>query len=254
MARIRLGGPSKQQPVSSGSVSPRGKTSGSFTKGQFCPYLSALDRDLPYNHPSSQNVCRGQTSRKRRGFRKFSVGYGKVTRQTQLEICNSKYLECEHFQRKRKEPQQEEPQITESDRQQQYKDSVASKIKKRTERRRRKRRHNLDSAKWHTAKQLGAISAVTIVIAFIVSFVIAGGPGKFIESLTFMYIQNQAKELGLSKEDLEKVRASGILKGGGMGRMKNLSRSQKEKLKKSSLFKGMSASKKAELKKKFGKR
>lgn len=112
----------------------------------------------------------------------------------------------------------------------------------------------IGSKKWRTIKQLGAISTATIVLAFIVSFFVAGGPGKIIENLTFMFIQNQAQELGLNKDDLEKVKASGVLSGGSMKGLHKLSRSQKEKLKGSALFKGMSSEKKAELKKKFGQR
>ncbi len=53
----------------------------------------------------------------------------------------------------------------------------------------------------------------------------AGGPGKLIKNLTFMYISNQAQELGLNKSDLDKIKASGLLKGHGMSGAKNLSRS-----------------------------
>jgi hypothetical protein len=56
--------------------------------------------------------------------------------------------------------------------------------------------------------------------------------------------------MGLSKKDLDKIKSSGVLRGGGMGGMKNLSRSQKTKLKKK--FGGLSAFQKAKLKKKFG--
>ena len=84
-------------------------------------------------------------------------------------------------------------------------------------------------------------------------FFIAGGPVKFIENITFIHIQNQAQNLGLNKDDFEKVKASGVLKGGLMKGLKELSRSQKEKIKKFSLFKGMS-SEKTELKEIFSKR
>ena len=107
------------------------------------------------------------------------------------------------------------------------------------------------AGEWEGIKQLGAISAVTLVIAFVISFFMAGGPGKFIENITFMFIQGQAQELGLTRQDLDKVRASGILRGGGMKGLKNLSRSQREKLKKSSLFRGLSAQQKSKLRKKF---
>jgi len=79
----------------------------------------------------------------------------------------------------------------------------------------------------------------------------AGGPGKFTENITFMFSQGQAQELGLTRQDLDKVRASEILRGGGMKGLKNLSRSQREKLKKSSLFRGLSAQQKSKLRKKF---
>jgi hypothetical protein len=49
------------------------------------------------------------------------------------------------------------------------------------------------------------------------------------------------------------VKASGVLKGGLMKGLKELPRSQKEKIKKFSLFKGMS-SEKTELKEIFSKR
>jgi hypothetical protein len=66
---------------------------------------------------------------------------------------------------------------------------------------------------------------VTIVTAFVVSFFLADGPGKLIENLTFMYISNQAQDLGLNKSDLEKIKASVFLKGGGISGAKNMSRS-----------------------------
>ena len=69
------------------------------------------------------------------------------------------------------------------------------------------------AGEWEGIKQLGTISAVTLVIAFVISFFMAGGPGKFIENITFMFIQGQAQELGLTHQDLDKVRASGILRG-----------------------------------------
>jgi hypothetical protein len=237
--------------LKSGGISIGGSRKKSISGGQHCPYLSALDRDLPYNHPSSRNICRGQTTKKRRGFKTITIGYHKIDRDTQLEVCLPSFGECRYYQEKQKEPIK--PAQTTAGTVKPDKGKVTAKTQKKPERRKHRRKMSaLDSAKWHTAKQLGAISAVTIVIAFVVSFFLAGGPGKLIENLTFMYISNQAQELGLNKSDLDKIKAAGLLKGGGISGAKNLSRSQKEKLKKSSLFKGLSAEKKAKLRKRFG--
>ena len=253
MSGIRIGGPDKRRHSSSGT-SIGGQFNRSLSSGQPCTYLGSLDKELPYNHASSQNICRGQTSKQRQGLRIRTLGYAKVLRKTQSEVCLANYYECDHFKRKKKEapeellPSEINPQGIKS------KPKAPSKPPRKHDRRRSARLSPIESAKWQTVKQLGAISAATIVIAFVLSFFVAGGPGKIIENITFMFIQNQAQELGLSKEDLEKVRASGILKGGSPKGLSKLSRSQKEKLKGSSLFKGMSSAKKAELKKKFGRR
>ena len=212
----------------------------SLSSGQPCSYLGSLDREHPYGHPSHHNICRARTSTKRRGFQKIAVGFIKVDRKIQKELCLAGFSGCAHFQKKLKEPP---PPI---------KTQSAPPHKKRHPRRHYSRSHDrFKTTKWDTAKQLGAISVAAIFIAFVASFVLGGGPGKFIEAITFSYIQSQAKDLGLSKRDLDKIKASGVLSGGGAGAMKGLSRSQKAKLKKK--FGGLSASQKAKLKKKFGK-
>ncbi len=211
----------------------------SLSGGQPCPYLGSLDREHPYGHPSQHNICRGQTSTKRRGFRKITVGFVKLDRKLQKELCLAEFSGCAHFQKKLKEPPAP------------VKTQIAPAHKKRHPRRHYSRSNDrFKTTKWDTAKQLGAISAVAILIAFVASFVLGGGPGKFIEAITFSYIQSQAKDLGLSKRDLDKIKASGVLSGGGAPSMKGLSASQKTKLKKK--FGGLSASQKAKLKKKFG--
>ncbi len=52
----------------------------SLSGGQPCPCLGSLDREHPYGHPSQHNICRGQTSTKRRGFQKITVGFVKLDR------------------------------------------------------------------------------------------------------------------------------------------------------------------------------
>ncbi|MBT4430025.1 MAG: hypothetical protein HOC91_05865 [Nitrospinaceae bacterium] len=253
MSGIRIGGPNKGKPFP-GDAPKGGKLNRSLSSGQSCTYLSSIDKGVPYNHASSQNVCKGQTSKQRQGLRMRTLGYAKILRKTQTEVCLANYHECEHFKRQRKNETighlPSENLIQEID----SKSKTPYKPPQKHDRRHRKTSFDMESGNWRTAKQLGAISAVTIAIAFVASFFISGGPGKIIENLTFMFIQNQAQELGLNKDDLEKVRASGILKGGSVKGLKKLSRSQKAKLKKSSLFRGMSSAKKAELRKKFGKR
>lgn len=253
MSGIRIGGPNDRRPPPEG-VSIARKMNRSLSSGQACTYLSAMDKGLPYHHASSQNVCRGQTSKQRQGLRYRTLGYAKVLRKTQSEVCLANYHECEHYKRRRKNAP-EEPLPSENHMQGlESKSKTPFKPPRKYDRRHTQKSSPMESEKWRTVKQLGVISVATIALAFIVSFFVAGGPGKFIENLTFMYIQNQAQDLGLNKDDLEKVKASGILKGGSVKGINKLSRSQKEKLKKSSLFRGMSSEKKAELKKKFGKR
>ena len=237
--------------LKSGGISLGSSRNKSISGGQHCPYLSALDRDLPYNHPSSRNICRGQTSKNRKGFKTITIGYHKIDRDTQLEACLPNFGKCRYYQENQKEPI--EPAHAAAETVNPNKGKSYAKSQKKPERRRHRRRDSvLNSPKWHTARQLGAISVVTIVTAFVVSFFLAGGPGKLIENLTFMYISNQAQDLGLNKSDLEKIKTSVFLMGGGISGAKNMSRSQKEKLNKSSLFKGLSAEKKTKLRKMFG--
>ncbi len=54
--------------LKTGGISLGGAIKKSISGGQHCPYLSALDRDLPYNHPSSRNICRAQVSKKKERF------------------------------------------------------------------------------------------------------------------------------------------------------------------------------------------
>ncbi len=210
--------------LKSGGISLGSSRNKSISGGQHCPYLRALDRDLPYNHPSSRNICRGQTSKKRKGFKTITSGYHKIDRDTQLEACLPNFGKCRYYQENQKEPI--EPAHAAAETVNPNKGKSYAKSQKKPERRRRRRRDPvLNSPKWHTARQLGAISVVTIVTAFVVSFFLADGPGKLIENLTFMYISNQAQDLGLNKSDLEKIKASVFLKGGGISGAKNMSRS-----------------------------
>ena len=248
----KLGGSNKRPSSSSSAISIGRRGTQSISSSQHCPYLSALDRELPYNHPSSRNICRGQITKRRRGFKVITLGYATLTRDIQLERCIPDHLDCEHFKLKQKEPRENGPHGTPPAKKEKAPSGAVVKPAKKHEKRHHRRRPTFQSAKWHTIKQLGAISTVTLVIAFVISFFMAGGPGKFIENITFMFIQGQAQELGLTRQDLDKVRASGILRGGGMAGLKNLSRSQREKLKKSSLFRGLSAQQKSKLRKKFG--
>ena len=90
--------------LKSGGISLGSSRNKSISGGQHCLYLSALDRDLPYNHPSSRNICRGQTSKKRKGFKTITSGYHKIDRDTQLEACLPNFGKCRYYQENQKEP------------------------------------------------------------------------------------------------------------------------------------------------------
>ncbi|MDA1000241.1 MAG: hypothetical protein O2807_06965 [bacterium] len=217
---------------------------GSLSSGAVCPCLSSTDRDMPYERPSGRNICRAQSRVERHGFKRVTIPFAKVTRERQTQLCLMNFRQCEHYlQQEGKPPPAGMAAALPSKSQ---KAAYASSPRKK-HRKHSKAFRTHDSTQ-QTLKQIGQITLVSTVLAFAVSLYYAGSFSALFESLAYSVLRNQAQNLGLTEKEVDQARKAGLLKAKNLMGLKNMSKSQQNKLKNSAVFNKLSGTQKKKLK------
>lgn len=226
-----------------------GRHSGaSLSSTVHCPYLSSTDRDMPYERPSGRNICRAQSRTERRGLKRVTVPFVKITREKQTQHCLMNFKQCDHYLRQ--EGKSPEGAAAPLPRPQKAAHSAAPRKKNR---KRSKAFRSHDSTR-QTLKQFGQITIVSTILAFAVSLYYAGSFSSLFESLAYSVLRSQAKSFGLSEKEVDRARKAGLLKAKNLMGLKNMSKSQRNKLKSSGIFKKLSGAQKQKLKKLYRKK
>ncbi len=223
------GGP-KSAPLretSRGGVSLGGRGGASLPGGgPACPYLSSVDRGRPYDTPSRRNSCTAETKTAWQGLRRINAPVGLVTRARQTKLCLAEFTECVHHAKAKKMEEKE----ASSPRKEKAKAAPRA-ARKASKKRSQPQSDRFTNSQMDTFRQLGTIGFVTVVIAFIVAFLFSEKASNIYDSIAYSVIRSQAQSLGLDKDALDKAKAAGLLKGGAIKGLKNLTGAQKAKLK-----------------------
>ena len=197
-----------------------------------CPHLgSRRGPGVHTGRPSRRNVCHVQERVKTKGFRKVTVPYSPVPRDMQAKVCMGTFTACTAFREHAgEEGSQNHPR--------------RGRGEARSARQRAAKR-------WQLATQLGAAFMVCAVLAFGLFLFLASNPAAFIEYIQMTIVKNEIKSFGMRHLGKDRGKSAGLVTGGQMRALKNMSESAKKKLKKSSAFKGMSRAQKERLRKQF---
>lgn len=217
-----------------------------------CPYLGSTDGPgLPFDRPSRRNVCCAQSVRRRKGLRLTRTPYAHLPRAQQAEFCLGPYTRCVHFERKNHAP-----------------DGASSERRTTHTRSRNHRRHAPKTGKLHrnllarlraprfrNLRRAAAIGVASVASALALTLFFSAQPSKWVEYVYFTILRNDIKAFGLSHRGQEdKAHSAGLVTGGNLRALKNLSGSQVERLKESGLGRGLTDAQKAKLRQKFRRR
>ena len=232
--------PSLEAPV---SVSSRGRSA--LGGGRPCPFLGSQDGPgLANNSPSRMNVCHAHTRKEWRGFLRVTIPYSRVAKERQAEVCFAAFNQCPYHQQASKETEKHHAGRPEA--------SPAPRAAHRPKRRHSSGRSSAPmSMRNRTVLQYVGIGLATAIFAFIVSAVISAEPGRMFD-FVFDYLALQdIKAMGMADKGHDKSESAGVVTGGNLKAMQNLSAAQKDKLKNSSQFKNLSEADKQKLKEKY---
>lgn len=100
---------------------------------------------------------------------------------------------------------------------------------------------------------MGAVFMMCAMAALGLSLFLSTNPSSFIDYILTTIVRNDIKAFGLRHKGLkDKSTASGLITGGNLRTLKTLSKSNREKLKNSTVLKNMSRDQKERLRKQFG--
>ena len=224
-----------------------------------CPYLgSRKGQSTPFDRPSRENVCYAKERTKFKKLRRIRVPYTAMPRSRQADLCLGSFPECSLFQEKFQsmadEASLKAKQSGESPAPAADRDS-----KHRSRKKRRKSRTSLFilyarlSKGWKTAVQMGAALVICTITAFGLFLFMADKPSSYVEYIFMTVMRNDIKAFGMKHLGVKDKfgTSGGMITGGNLRSMKNMSESAKRKLKQSGAFKGLTKTQKARLRKQF---
>lgn len=231
---------------------PAGRArSATLGAGRPCTYLGSQDgKGLANNQPSRMNMCFAQPRREWKGLRRITVPYSRVTRERQGETCFAAFNQCPFYQQAVKEEEERNHHPPRAEAAQARPSAPAPQHRKKRGRP-SSRNPGPMSARARSMVQYAAIAAVTMICALVITLVISAEPSRLFD-FVFEYIALQdIKSVGSAESGADKSSASGMVTGGNLKAMQNMSADQKDKLKNSAAFKSMSEADKAKLKEKY---
>ena len=225
--------------------SPRGRTV--LAAGRPCPFLGSQDGPgLANNSPSRMNVCHAHPRKEWRGLRRITIPYSRLTKERQAETCFAAFNQCPYHQRASKDGEAHP-----APRPAQAAAAPAAHPPKHKKRRSSGRAQGPMSKRTRALLQYAGLGLATALLAFIISAVISAEPGRMF-AFVFDYIALQdIKSMGLADKGADPSQTGGVVTGGNLKAMQNLSAAQKDKLKNSSQFKNLSEADKQKLKEKY---
>ncbi|MEE9274131.1 MAG: hypothetical protein V3V62_02340 [bacterium] len=240
-----------------GSLSSGGGGGGLSKGSNPCPFLSSTEGPgMPFDRPTRGNACYAQKRKIRKGIRRVTKPFTPVSRAKQGEVCLGGFTECPHFLRASKEAEEEKASRP---RPAARPPGGRGKGKKGSSHRRRRWGKPpgrvaalLRSKRLRPVVQLGSIFLATLGVSVALYIVLAANPSSWPNYVFMTIVRNNIKSFA-SKAGLsaEKFKSAGLPTGGGIKKLRKMSKSQLKKLKSSSKFKGLSAAQKAKLRKRF---
>lgn len=235
-------------------------SSPSISQSRPCPYLgSRKGQSTPFERPSKGNVCYAKSRMKYRFLRRVSVPYTAVSRQKQSKLCLGSFDDCSIYNEKSLQP----TDITASGSSSLLGTPAGAGLpstkrhspKKRIRKKRASRvfsYKNLSKRRKNTVRT-GAAFMACIITALGLSLLMSARPSSFLEYIFMTVMRNDIKAFGMKHLGVKDKFGSsgGMVTGGNLRSLGNMSSSKRQKLKRSSVFKKLTRAQKEKLRKQF---
>lgn len=232
----------------------------SVSEGRPCPFLGVREwSTTPHPRPSRDNVCYGQPRTRRKGLRKVQTPYSPLSRKKQSSICLKLFSECSYYQ-----AASTKASVEYESKKPPRKSGAGQKIGAiapgSSGKRKRKRSHSSSnpshrtySKRWRTAIQMGVVFMMCAVAALGLSMFLSTNPTSFFDYVVATIVRNDIKAFGMKHKGLkDRSTVGGLVTGGNLRSAKTFSKSEKKKLKNSAVVKNLSRAQKERLRKQFG--
>ena len=235
-------------------------SSPSISQSRPCPFLgSRKGQSTPFERPSKGNVCFAQSRMKFKYFRRVSVPYTAVSRKIQTDLCMGSFDDCSIHNEYSLQLTDKAASDFTSETGQLAGIEQTSTSHHPTQKRTRKKRashgfsYHALSKRGKTTVQAGAAFTACIIAAMGLSLLMSARPSSFIEYIFMTVMRNDIKSFGMKHLGIKDKFGSsgGLVTGGNLRSLKTMSSSTQQKLKKSKAFKNMSRAQKERLRKQF---
>jgi hypothetical protein len=230
----------------------------SISASRPCPYLgSRKNPGISFDRPSRGNICFGKERVKLKLFRRVNVPYTAISRSKQADLCLGSFSDCPIF------IENSEKKSAGLDRPSQprriVQDPSGEKNRRSSKSRRKNKRFSARlaysglSRRWKMAVQVSAAFTLTVAIEFGFFLFMASNPSSYVEYLFMTIMRNDIKAFGMKHLGIKDKfgTSAGLVTGGNLRSLKNMSDSTKKRLKQSRAFQGLSRAERDRLRRQF---